>query len=337
MVSIFRSWTTTVKQGFCRTWPRGSRHLSKSALRLTSPHIVHFRNHLSNELIASRTLTKRAKFAGNESSVLLNRTIVSDAVRLRIGKMASRRPLLLRFNYPRTMAGGALVSCFTSVLFLASVVPLLAGLLIVPVHAKSQPPQYVTTVWHTEEGLPQNSVNAMLQDHHGYIWIGTFGGLARFDGERFTVFDSANTPGFGSDQIVSLYESRSGALWIGTVDGGLIRLQDGVATTYTERDGLPNRWVTSIRGDARRERLDQHRRRWYGAFCRHKAGSLSHSPRKSGPRILSAGAGRKHVVPFWTRCCAFRSRWLRCDPAFHHAERFSRTRSSRRKRLDCPS
>ena len=89
----------------------------------------------------------------------------------------------------------------------------------------------------------------MLQDHRGYIWIGTFGGLARFDGQRFTLFDSANTPGFGSDQISSLYESRSGALWIGTVDGGLIRLQDGVATTYNERDGLPNRWVTSIRGD----------------------------------------------------------------------------------------
>ena len=137
--------------------------------------------------------------------------------------------------------------CVTCVLLLASAVPSLANL--APVHAQSPPSQYVTKVWHTEDGLPQNSVNAMLQDHQGYIWIGTFGGLARFDGERFTVFDSANTPGFGSDQIVSLYESRSGALWIGTVDDGLIRLQDGVATTYTERDGLPNRWVTSIRGD----------------------------------------------------------------------------------------
>ncbi len=127
---------------------------------------------------------------------------------------------------------------------------LVANLSIAPLHPQSIAPQYVTRVWHTEQGLPQNSVNAMLQDRHGYLWVGTFGGLARFDGERFTLFNSANTPGFGSDEIFSLYESRSGVLWIGSVDNGLIRLQDGVATTYTESDGLPNRWVTSIRGDA---------------------------------------------------------------------------------------
>jgi signal transduction histidine kinase/ligand-binding sensor domain-containing protein len=148
------------------------------------------------------------------------------------------------------MARTELDLCLTWALMLGS---LLATFSILPAHAQSRPPQYVTQyvtrVWHTEEGLPQNTVNAMLQDARGYIWIGTFGGLARFDGEHFTLFDSANTPGFGSDQIFSLYEGRSAVLWIGTVDGGLIRLQDGVASTYTERDGLPNRWVTSIRGD----------------------------------------------------------------------------------------
>ena len=127
---------------------------------------------------------------------------------------------------------------------------LLVSLFIARARAQSQPPQYVTRSWQTEQDLPQNSVNAMVQDHRGYLWIGTFGGLARFDGERFTVFDSRDTPGFGSDQIFSLYEGRLGALWIGTVDGGVIRLQDGVATTYTERDGLPSRFISSIRGDA---------------------------------------------------------------------------------------
>jgi len=126
---------------------------------------------------------------------------------------------------------------------------LLASLLITPLGAQSHPPQYITTVWQTEQGLPQNSVNAILQDHRGYLWIGTFGGLARFDGERFRVFDSADTPGFGNNQILSLYESRSGVLWIGTEDG-LIRLENGVATTYTDRDGLPSSFIQSIRGDA---------------------------------------------------------------------------------------
>jgi signal transduction histidine kinase/ligand-binding sensor domain-containing protein len=90
----------------------------------------------------------------------------------------------------------------------------------------------------------------MLQDHRGYLWIGTFAGLARFDGERFTVFDSADMQSLGNNGILSLYESRSGVLWIGTLDTGLIRLDGGVATTYTERDGLPSRFVSSIRGDA---------------------------------------------------------------------------------------
>src|SRR5271166_40454 len=104
---------------------------------------------------------------------------------------------------------------------------LLASLLIAPVRAQSYPMQYLTTVWQTEQGLPQNSVNALLQDHEGYLWLGTFGGLVRFDGERFVVFDVANTPGLGENRILSLHESRSGALWVGTMDG-LVRLDNGV-------------------------------------------------------------------------------------------------------------
>src|SRR6185295_1042729 len=129
---------------------------------------------------------------------------------------------------------------------------LLVGLLIAQLDARAHDvPYYITTVWHTEQGLPQNSVNATLQDHQGYLWFGTFGGLARFDGERFTTFDSVNTPGFGDGRmILALYESRSGDLWIGTVHGGVIRLNGGTATTYTERDGLPSRFVNSIHGDA---------------------------------------------------------------------------------------
>ena len=127
---------------------------------------------------------------------------------------------------------------------------LLAGLLTAPVYAQSRPPQYVATVWQTEQGLPVNSVVAMVQDREGYLWLATDGGLARFDGVRFRVFGGEDFPSLQSSRFQSLYASRSGELWIGTRNGGLIRLHDGIVTTYLERDGLPSRNIRSIREDA---------------------------------------------------------------------------------------
>ncbi len=54
--------------------------------------------------------------------------------------------------------------------------------------------QYAHEVWKTEQGLPQNTISAMVQTRAGYIWVGTELGLARFDGVLFTVFDESNTP-----------------------------------------------------------------------------------------------------------------------------------------------
>ncbi len=132
---------------------------------------------------------------------------------------------------------------------LAVAAALVSALPSAAARAQFHPTQYVATVWQTEQGLPQNSVNALLQDHDGYLWIGTYGGLARFDGERFKFFGSADVPGLGSVGITSLYESRPGVLWVGTAGGGLARLDHGVLTTYTERDGLPSGFIDSIRGD----------------------------------------------------------------------------------------
>ena len=80
--------------------------------------------------------------------------------------------------------------------------------------------------WQIENGLPQNSVQALIQGHNGYIWLGTQGGLTRFDGVRFVIFDRSNTPELGNENILSLAENRDGTLWIGTADG-LIRYQHG--------------------------------------------------------------------------------------------------------------
>lgn len=88
-------------------------------------------------------------------------------------------------------------------------------------------PGYVTHAWEMGSGLPQNTVNCVLQTQDGYLWIGTYNGLARFDGVRFVVFDNSNTPELRNNGIMSLFESRDGALWIGHAGGEVTLYRKG--------------------------------------------------------------------------------------------------------------
>jgi len=109
--------------------------------------------------------------------------------------------------------------------------------------------QYVHTVWRSEDGLPQNSIQALLQTRDGYLWIGTQEGLVRFNGVEFKVFNKATTPAIRHNDVRALYQDRDGALWIGTFGGGLARYKDGNFSSYTVQQGLSNNSVSSILQD----------------------------------------------------------------------------------------
>jgi len=101
--------------------------------------------------------------------------------------------------------------------------------------------QYGHGVWTTADGLPQDSVRGIAQTSDGYLWIATMGGLARFDGVSFTVFDSRNTPALGRDEITTVTADPGGGLWIGTGGAGVLRFLNGrftqvvsVADTHTD-------------------------------------------------------------------------------------------------------
>lgn len=81
--------------------------------------------------------------------------------------------------------------------------------------------------WNTQSGLPQNIVTAIAQTADGYLWVGTYEGLARFDGLSFEVFDKSNTPVLSSDTILCLSVSKDGKLWIGTDGGGVSWYENG--------------------------------------------------------------------------------------------------------------
>ena len=110
-------------------------------------------------------------------------------------------------------------------------------------------PEYSHQVWQADAGLPSNTIQAIAQTRDGYLWLGTKGGLVRFDGARFDVFDRISTPAIRCNDIMALREDGAGRLWIGTLCGGLVQYSAGKFTSFTSKDGLPSDFVGALETD----------------------------------------------------------------------------------------
>src|SRR5579863_7020197 len=100
--------------------------------------------------------------------------------------------------------------------------------------------QYIHRIWQVTQGLPQAAIYSIWQTDDGYLWLGTQTGLVRFDGVRFTSFDSPNVPGLKNAWVGNLFEDRQNNLWIGSIDAGLFRLHDGIVKRFSSAEGLPS-------------------------------------------------------------------------------------------------
>lgn len=108
-------------------------------------------------------------------------------------------------------------------------------------------PRWVARSWMLEEGLPQNSVNAVVQADDGYLYLGTFGGLARFDGIHFDVLGPRE--GLPASRITALHSANDGTLWVGTEDSGVFRSKPGHDFEKVPLPELPVGPVVGIRSD----------------------------------------------------------------------------------------
>lgn len=118
-----------------------------------------------------------------------------------------------------------------------------AALALDPAKAISQ---YGHDAWTTEKGLPASAIFEITQTTDGYLWIGTPGGLVRFDGFRFVTFSQRDTPGLTNHEIRALAPRREGGLWVGTWKG-LFLLEGGRATAVPVYPDDPDLVIESLR------------------------------------------------------------------------------------------
>lgn len=109
--------------------------------------------------------------------------------------------------------------------------------------------QYVHRIWQVPQGLPQSSIFSILQTRDGYLWLGTQTGLARFDGVRFTSLENISPGAPANIWIRNLSEDNRGALWFGTNESGLFRLENGAVAHFSRKEGLPADTIQCLLSD----------------------------------------------------------------------------------------
>lgn len=157
-------------------------------------------------------------------------------------------------------------------------------LLFASISSFGQKASYLT--YGREEGLPQSQVRAITTDDEGFLWIGTLGGLSRFDGVSFKNFSKEDglsdnqincilkgkqlwigTTGalcfvrgqeiisipfpenYSSSRVLDIAESKDGSIWMATSGDGVLIYRDSVFSSIKEGDGLPDNYVRSIAFD----------------------------------------------------------------------------------------
>jgi ligand-binding sensor domain-containing protein/signal transduction histidine kinase len=104
-------------------------------------------------------------------------------------------------------------------------------------------------VWQTADGLPSDSVAAVIQTRDGFLWVGTSAGLVRFDGVKFTEMNLAASVTNDPVRVTVLCEDSQGHLWVGTQAHGLFELVQGTVRHFTKAQGLLDNRVTSLAAD----------------------------------------------------------------------------------------
>ncbi|MCR4654827.1 MAG: response regulator [Lachnospiraceae bacterium] len=105
---------------------------------------------------------------------------------------------------------------------------------------------YSAEIYNATNGLPTSDANVVLGTSDGYIYIGGYSGIIKYDGRTFERMDTSG----GLTSGRALFEDSFGRIWVGTNDNGVVLLDRGESTQYTYKDGLPSSSIRTFAEDA---------------------------------------------------------------------------------------
>lgn len=123
-----------------------------------------------------------------------------------------------------------------------------APVLAAPTNARALS-QLDIRIFATDQGLPHDSTLSLAMGHDGALWIGTWGGLTRYDGLEFRTFDRTSAPAVNDNGVLSMAPLADGSLALGMQGGQLVRSKDGVLEVLVgPEQGLDGNLLTVLEG-----------------------------------------------------------------------------------------
>ena len=101
---------------------------------------------------------------------------------------------------------------------------------------------YSAVLYDNTNGLPTSEANAIVETGDGFIWIGSYAGLIRYDGNTFERMDSTN----GISSIKCLFVDDQDRLWMGTNDNGVAVMEKGKFRMWSKLDGMKSAHTRAI-------------------------------------------------------------------------------------------
>ncbi|MCR5304233.1 MAG: hypothetical protein K6E33_06680, partial [Lachnospiraceae bacterium] len=104
---------------------------------------------------------------------------------------------------------------------------------------------FSAVLYDNSNGLPTSEANAITETSDGFIWIGSYAGLIRYDGNTFERMDSTD----GLTSVKCLYADSKDRLWIGTNDNGVAVMDKGEIRKWGKLDGMKSAHTRAITED----------------------------------------------------------------------------------------